>query len=27
MINKIDYLKGMGITAVWISAPYENRDD
>lgn len=27
IINKIDYLKGMGITAVWISAPYENRDD
>lgn len=27
IINQIPYLKGMGITAVWISAPYENRDD
>lgn len=27
IIDKIPYLKGMGITAVWISAPYENRDD
>lgn len=27
IIEKIPYLKGMGITAVWISAPYENRDD
>lgn len=26
IIDKIPYLKGMGITAVWISAPYENRD-
>lgn len=26
IINKIPYLKDMGITAVWISAPYENRD-
>ncbi len=26
IIEKIPYLKGMGITAVWISAPYENRD-
>lgn len=26
LINKIPYLKNMGITAVWISAPYENRD-
>lgn len=26
IINKITYLKNMGITAVWISAPYENRD-
>lgn len=26
IVNKIPYLKGMGITAVWISAPYENRD-
>jgi glycosidase len=26
IINKIPYLKGMGVTAVWISAPYENRD-
>lgn len=27
IIDKIPYLKEMGITAVWISAPYENRDD
>lgn len=27
IIDKIPYLKGMGVTAVWISAPYENRDD
>lgn len=27
IIQKIPYLKGMGVTAVWISAPYENRDD
>ncbi|WP_223068016.1 alpha-amylase family glycosyl hydrolase [Paenibacillus caui] len=27
IINKIPYLKNMGITAVWISAPYENRED
>lgn len=27
IIEQIPYLKGMGITAVWISAPYENRDD
>ncbi|BCP64302.1 putative cyclomaltodextrin glucanotransferase [Streptococcus parasuis] len=27
IIDKIPYLKGMGITAVWISAPYSNRDD
>lgn len=26
VIDKIPYLKSMGITAVWISAPYENRD-
>ncbi|MGT2753828.1 alpha-amylase family glycosyl hydrolase [Streptococcus ovis] len=26
IIKKIPYLKNMGITAVWISAPYENRD-
>lgn len=26
IIQKISYLKDMGITAVWISAPYENRD-
>lgn len=26
IIDKIPYLKGMGVTAVWISAPYENRD-
>lgn len=26
IINKIPYLKNMGVTAVWISAPYENRD-
>lgn len=26
IIQKIPYLKGMGVTAVWISAPYENRD-
>ncbi|WP_346669797.1 alpha-amylase family glycosyl hydrolase [uncultured Subdoligranulum sp.] len=26
IIEKIPYLKGMGVTAVWISAPYENRD-
>lgn len=26
IIDKIPYLKAMGITAVWISAPYENRD-
>lgn len=27
IINKISYLKNMGITAVWISAPYANRDE
>lgn len=27
IIEKIPYLKGMGITTVWVSAPYENRDD
>lgn len=27
IIDKIPYLKEMGVTAVWISAPYENRDD
>lgn len=27
IIDQISYLKGMGVTAVWISAPYENRDD
>jgi cyclomaltodextrin glucanotransferase len=27
IINKIPYLKNMGITAVWISAPYANRDE
>lgn len=26
IIDKIPYLKNMGITAVWISAPYKNRD-
>ena len=26
IVQKIPYLKGMGVTAVWISAPYENRD-
>nr|AID53183.1 a-amylase [Microbulbifer thermotolerans] len=26
IIDKISYLKNMGVTAVWISAPYENRD-
>lgn len=26
IIDKVSYLKNMGITAVWISAPYENRD-
>lgn len=26
IIEKIPYLKNLGITAVWISAPYENRD-
>ncbi|MDO6355889.1 alpha-amylase family glycosyl hydrolase [Caloramator sp. CAR-1] len=26
IINKVPYLKQMGITAVWISAPYANRD-
>jgi len=26
IINKIAYLKNMGVTAVWISAPYSNRD-
>lgn len=26
IIEQIPYLKGMGVTAVWISAPYENRD-
>ena len=26
IINKITYLKNMGVTAVWISAPYANRD-
>lgn len=26
IIDKIPYLKSMGITAVWISAPYSNRD-
>lgn len=26
IIEKIPYLKSMGITAVWVSAPYENRD-
>lgn len=27
IISKIPYLKNMGITAVWISAPYANRDE
>lgn len=27
VIAKIPYLKNMGITAVWISAPYANRDE
>lgn len=26
IINKIPYLRNMGVTAVWISAPYANRD-
>ena len=26
IINKISYLKNMGVTTVWISAPYANRD-
>ncbi|GAK10528.1 alpha-amylase family glycosyl hydrolase [Geomicrobium sp. JCM 19039] len=26
IVEKIPYLKEMGITAVWISAPYSNRD-
>jgi hypothetical protein len=26
IIDKITYLKNMGVTAVWISAPYRNRD-
>ncbi|WP_299946690.1 alpha-amylase family glycosyl hydrolase [uncultured Microbulbifer sp.] len=26
IVDKISYLKDMGITAVWISAPYANRD-
>lgn len=26
IIDKIPYLKDMGVTTVWISAPYENRD-
>lgn len=26
IISKIPYLKNMGVTAVWISAPYANRD-
>ncbi len=26
IIDKIPYLQGMGVTTVWISAPYENRD-
>lgn len=26
IIDKIPYLKSMGVTAVWISAPYANRD-
>lgn len=26
IVNKIPYLKNMGVTAVWISAPYANRD-
>lgn len=27
IIDKISYLKDMGVTAVWITAPYENRED
>lgn len=27
IIDKIPYLKGMGVTAVWISAPYKNREE
>ncbi|MBN7819550.1 alpha-amylase family glycosyl hydrolase [Bowmanella yangjiangensis] len=27
IIDKIPYLKNMGVTAVWISAPYANRDE
>lgn len=26
LINKLDYLKGMGISAVWITAPVDNMD-
>lgn len=26
IVNKIPYLKNMGVTVVWISAPYANRD-
>lgn len=27
IIEKIPYLKGMGVTAVWITAPYKSRED
>jgi glycosidase len=27
IVDQIDYLKDMGITTVWISAPYANRDE
>jgi cyclomaltodextrin glucanotransferase len=27
LVDKIPYLKNMGVTAVWISAPYANRDE
>jgi len=27
IIDQIDYLKNMGVTAIWITAPYNNHDD
>lgn len=27
LVDKISYLKNMGVTAIWISAPYANRDE
>ena len=27
LINKLDYLKGMGISAIWITPPYDNVDN